>query len=79
MTKPVLEWLDQLPTEYRDRAKANVKGFQRDIIISAIHAGDALSQAFGWSDTPEGLAFWNRVQREFIADFQPTPKLNTRN
>lgn len=54
----IAQWLEMLPEQIAERALRNAKHgitFRR----SGLHT--ALMSSFSWSDTPEGIKYWNSL------------------
>ena len=64
--KTIREYLAELPGEYGKRALANMK--KNASSIAEVNAADALADAFGWEESPEGLAFWSGVYDSLDSD-----------
>jgi len=66
--KPTIEFLNELPDEYRDRAIENFKALygnswpdpQSDSVY------DALTGAFVFSETPQGKDYWWGIADKYL-------------
>lgn len=54
-TKTILEWLQELPDEYRDKAISNNQSSEKE---TEQRLSAALFRAFAWAETPEGYDYW---------------------
>jgi len=61
--KPILTWLQSLPEPYREKAVKNCK-YPDD---PAPTLGSALSAAFRWAESPEGLVYWGDLKHRLDA------------
>jgi len=66
--RPCDEWLNKLPEWLKKRAIANIE----DQHILDGYNAPCLFAAFLWCDTPEGPAFWSRVD-DWFAGRRPLP------
>ena len=63
--KTALEWFQELPKEICDKAIANTK--KEDLKNRYTAGSAALTLSFAWSNTPEGVDYWNLVCKDFEA------------
>jgi hypothetical protein len=67
--KEIEEWLKELPVEYRDKAIANRRNYNRDdSYVLAESLAEALIHAFDWIDTEEGDDYWNRCYYTLVPE-----------
>lgn len=61
-SKPIREWLNELPYPIRSRAIRNAEDFRKPFLDKPeISLREAVLGAFIWHETPEGHEFWNAV------------------
>lgn len=56
----IKHWLNTLPDPYKEQALKNTSKSRLDKTTSSLSV--ALTQAFIWSETPEGINYWNDVK-----------------
>lgn len=61
MTKPIKEWLQELPGGYRERALKNFNPEHAEMMRPPRSLCDALLYSFDWQDSPEGYNFWSNA------------------
>lgn len=59
--KTILEWLQELPDGYRERALRNYGPEFCDTGINIIDLADAVMWGFSWEESPEKESFWDAV------------------
>ena len=61
-SKTIREWLNELPEPIRSRAIRNAENCHKPLLDkSEISLREAVSAAFIWINTPEGLGYWSSV------------------
>jgi len=72
-TKTIRQWFeDTLPPEYANRAINNTQVRYLDTSVRDIR--QAIASAFVWSTSPEGVDFWDAVDRAYVPNLPPIPK-----
>jgi len=72
--KTTLEWFNELPDGYRERAIANA-GDATWLADLETSVDDALFYAFIWDKPPEGCEFWWAVRSHLVNPKNPLPPL----
>jgi len=62
ISRPILEWLDMLQEPARSLALSNIDDDAK--ICTSHKMADALIDAFNWTDSPEGFAFWLEIHKQ---------------
>lgn len=83
MEKTIKEWLESLPEPYKTQALLNLEQTEKDeaeedgvristapskILVSRL--SDAISQAFIWSATAEGMEYWGNLVKAVKVNFK---------
>lgn len=63
MTKPISQWISELPDEYRELAEKNARKSRNKTHEQSI--ASAISSAFIWAQTPEKGKFWLAVHNHY--------------
>ena len=68
-SKTIIEWFEQLPDGYRERAinNARTRAWKCESIA------DALNDGFDWLSSPEGYDFWDAVYMHYIDSISANP------
>lgn len=75
MKKPIIEWLYELPSGYKERALYNHRLHPQPVFVGgqASSLASAISLAQIWAHTPEGAVWWSDVQAAIVNKYELPP------
>lgn len=56
--------------DMRSRETRRIDAKITQLVGNAYTAGDVIRGAFGWASSPEGISYWDELNKKFITLFQ---------